>query len=304
MDSLSSSTQRLLTPSDMVSYLSSAPGPSILIDNTSSTEIANTYPAFLRQGVSIVTPNKLAFSGSQSLFDEIFTTARSLSDTNPSHGLIYHEATVGAGLPIISTLKDLLETGDRVLQIEGVLSGTLSFLFNVFNPASSLSSGAGSSTTSPASSESRWSVEVLKAKNLGYTEPDPRDDLNGLDVARKVVILARLAGLKIESPYNFHVQSLIPVELKDEKSAREFLIRLSNFDRVMEDLRAEAREEGKLVRYVGSLDVESGRLEVGTRKVETDSPVGGLRGSDNLVSIWTERYGGREGRPLVIQGPG
>ena len=169
-----------------------------MIDNTSSQNIAESYPSFLSKGISVVTPNKKAFSSSWSLWKDIFAATR--SQVRPNHGLIYHESSVGAGLPVISTLRDLIETGDEVQKIEGVFSGTMSFLFNSFAPLE----GHGG----------KWSDEVRKAKEMGFTEPDPRDDLNGLDVARKLVILARLAGLQIESTSSFPVQSLIPKELE------------------------------------------------------------------------------------------
>lgn len=183
-----------MTPQEIVSYLSAAPGRAVLVDNTSDQSLANAYPLFLRAGISVVTPNKKAFSSDLSLWRDIFAAAAAGS------ALVYHESTVGAGLPVISTLRDLVATGDEVTRIEGVFSGTLSFLFNTFAPASGTSSA-------------KWSEVVSQAKQLGYTEPDPRDDLNGMDVARKLTILARIAGLDVQSPTSFPVQSLIPEEL-------------------------------------------------------------------------------------------
>ena len=164
---------------DLAAYLSSAPGRAILVDNTSDPKLAASYPVFLRQGVSVVTPNKKGFSGDLSLWRDIFAAAAE------GKAVVYHESTVGAGLPVISTLRDLVDTGDEVTRIEGVFSGTLSFLFNTFAPSSGGGGGASA----------KWSEVVAKAKELGYTEPDPRDDLNGMDVARKLTILARIAGL-------------------------------------------------------------------------------------------------------------
>ena len=232
-----------------------------------------------------MTPNKKAFSGSWGLWSDIFEAA--YTPSNPAGGLIYHESSVGAGLPVISTLKDLVETGDSVQRIEGVFSGTMSFLFNSFAPVE----GRGG----------KWSEEVGKAKELGYTEPDPRDDLNGLDVARKLVILARLAGLEIESTSSFPVQSLVPKELESVKSGEEFLARLHEFDGQMEQFKGEAEREGKVVRFVGSIDVERRDVKVGLERFEKGHPIATLKGSDNIISFYTKRYGSN---PLIIQGAG
>jgi homoserine dehydrogenase len=221
----------------------------VLVDNTSNEEIANAYPLFLEKKISIVTPNKKAFSSNFKLWQDIFSAA---SNGSGSGGYVFHESTVGAGLPVLSTLKDLIETGDEIVKIEGVFSGTMSFLFNSFQP---LGGGGGS-----------FSAEVKKAKELGYTEPDPRDDLNGLDVARKLTILARISGLDIESPTSFPVQSLIPKELEGCKSGDEFLQRLPEFDSEMDKLKKEAESEGKVVRFVGSIDVGKKDVKVGLEK--------------------------------------
>lgn len=143
---------------------------------------------------------------------------------------------------------------------------------------------------------------MRKAKEQGFTEPDPRDDLNGLDVARKLVILARLAGLAVESTASFPVQSLIPAELASVRSGDEFLARLPEFDGRMDEVRDEAISEGKVVRYVGSVDViGGGKLKVGLEKFDRAHPIAGLEGSDNIVSFYTERYGEN---PLVVRGAG
>ena len=265
----------------LVEYLAAAPEKVVLVDNTSSQDIAESYPLFLRRGISIVTPNKKAFSSTYELWNDIFSAAAE------SGAKVYHESSVGAGLPIISTLNDLIETGDKVNKIEGVFSGTMSFLFNSFAPTQ----GAGG----------QWSVEVLKAKELGYTEPDPRDDLNGLDVARKLTILARLAGLPVESPTSFPVQSLIPKELESCSSGDEFLEKLPGFDKQMEQTKKEAEAEGKVVRFVGSIDVPSKSVRVGLEKFDRSHPIASLQGSDNIINFYTERYGSN---PLIVQGAG
>ena len=272
--------------SQVAEYLAASPARVVLVDNTSSQDVADSYPVFLSRGISVVTPNKKAFSGSWRLWQDIFTAATA------SGAKVYHESSVGAGLPVISTLRDLVDTGDEVLRIEGVFSGTLSFLFNSFAPADGQGGGAGGSS---------WSAEVARAKELGYTEPDPRDDLNGLDVARKLTILARLAGLPVESPTSFPVESLIPEELASAASGDEFLARLPEFDARMEEVRAAAEREGKVVRFVGSVDVPGNKVRVGLERFDRGHPIAALKGSDNIISFYTRRYGAN---PLIIQGAG
>lgn len=281
LSTLGSSSQAPLELSKLADYLAAAPCKTVLVDNTSSQDVADKYPLFLSRGVSIVTPNKKAFSGSYKLWQDIFAAA------SGSGAKVYHESSVGAGLPVISTLKDLVDTGDEVTKVEGVFSGTMSFLFNSFAPTS----GSGG----------KWSAEVKKAKELGYTEPDPRDDLNGLDVARKLTILARLAGLPVESPTSFPVQSLIPKELESVSSGDEFLQRLPEFDSQMEETKSAAEKEGKVVRYVGSIDVATKQVKVGLEKFDRSHPIAALKGSDNIISFYTKRYGSN---PLIIQGAG
>jgi homoserine dehydrogenase len=279
---LAASSQSPLALPDLVEYLKSAKTAAVLVDNTSSQDVADAYPRFLSSGISIVTPNKKAFSGTYKLWQDIFNAS-----TAPGGGRVFHESSVGAGLPVISTLKDLVETGDEVTKIEGVFSGTMSFLFNSFAPVS----GTGG----------KWSAEVKKAKELGYTEPDPRDDLNGLDVARKLTILARLAGLPVESPTSFPVQSLIPSKLESAASGDEFLQGLPEFDAQMEERKAAAEREGKVVRFVGSIDVAAKQVKVGLETFDRSHAIASLKGSDNIISFYTKRYGSN---PLIIQGAG
>ncbi|KAK4619982.1 Homoserine dehydrogenase [Fulvia fulva] len=266
--------------------LARAPGKVVLVDNTSDQGLASLYPMVLQRGISIVTPNKKAFSDKYDLWHSIFSSAAN-GTGSPSNGYIFHESTVGAGLPVISSLKELVETGDEVAKIEGVFSGTMSFLFNSFQPV-----GGGGGT---------FAAEVKKAKGLGYTEPDARDDLNGLDVARKLTILARIAGLPVESPTSFPVQSLIPKDLESAQSGDDFLEKLPQFDSEMEKIKDEASKEGKVVRFVGSIDVASKQVKVGLEKFDVSHPIAALKGSDNIISFYTKRYGSN---PLIIQGAG
>ena len=278
------------TAAQLAGYMSRAPGKAVVVDNTSSQEVAESYPLYLQNGISIVTPNKKAFSADLPLWDSIYGSAANGTTPNPlTSGYIFHESTVGACLPVICTLKDLLETGDIVERVEGVFSGTMSFLFNAFMPATHSSTG-----------KTVFSAEVKKARDLGYTEPDPRDDLNGLDVARKLTIVARLCGLRVQSPTSFSVQSLIPGELENCTSGEEFVSRLPEFDRETDKLKAEAEAEGKVLRYVGSVDLTQNQLEVGLRKYDPSSPIGGLKGAASVIAFKTRRYHD----PLIVQGAG
>ncbi|TKA71838.1 hypothetical protein B0A55_06799 [Friedmanniomyces simplex] len=294
---LDSSTEPVPPFEETVDHLTTAPGNVVLVDNTSSDTLAATYPSVLHKGISIVTPNKKAFSSTHDLWTSIFSSAANPTPLHSSPspkptahpGYIFHESTVGAGLPVLSTLADLLATGDQITKIEGVFSGTMSFLFNAFMPSLSPTEGG------------TFSAEVTKAKNLGYTEPDTRDDLNGLDVARKLTILARLVGLPIASPNAFPVRSLIPQELESCTSGDDFLQKLPDYDARMHELKTAAAAEGKLVRFVGSIDVVAAEVKVGLERFEPSHPIAALKGSDNIINLYTKRYGSN---PLIIQGAG
>lgn len=271
----------LLSVDDLVKFLKESKKPSILIDNTSNSSIAEAYPRFVEAGISIATPNKKAFSSELSLWNAIFKALEA-----PSGGLVYHESTVGAGLPIIGPLRDLVATGDKVETIEGIFSGTLSYIFNEF------------STTE--ASDVKFSDVVKVAKDLGYTEPDPRDDLNGLDVARKVTILARISGFNVESPTSFPVESLIPKQLESVESSDEFMQKLPEFDGDIQKVKDAALAENKVLRFVGKVDFNNNKVSVEIGKYGFDHPFASLKGSDNVVAFKTERYP----NPLIIQGAG
>ncbi|CEP65043.1 homoserine dehydrogenase LALA0_S18e00430g [Lachancea lanzarotensis] len=273
---LAKTTEAPLSLDELLQFLKKSPEPVIFVDNTSNDSIANFYPSLLQNGISIATPNKKAFSSGLSLWNEIF-------NGNESSGLVYHEATVGAGLPIIGPLNDIVNTGDKVQKIEGIFSGSLSFILNTFS-----------------SSNQKFSDIVKKAKELGYTEPDPRDDLNGLDVARKVTILARIAGFKVESPTSFPVNSLIPKPLESVSSGEEYLQKLPDFDHEMEQLKQEAAADNKVLRFVGKVDFPNNLVSVGIEKYDVAHPFASLKGSDNVVSFQTDRYP----NPLIVQGAG
>ncbi|KAJ6348744.1 hypothetical protein OIU77_006340 [Salix suchowensis] len=269
----------------------------VLVDCTADSSVASCYHDWLRRGIHVITPNKKANSGPLDQYLKL----RALQRQSYTH--YFYEATVGAGLPIVSTLRGLLETGDKILRIEGIFSGTLSYIFNNFIGTRS------------------FSDVVAEAKQAGYTEPDPRDDLSGTDVARKVIILARESGLKLELS-DIPVQSLVPQPLRAIASAEEFMQQLPKFDNEMARVRQEAEDAGdvnvvclnsqpvsilsavcnpKVLRYVGVVDAvsEEGRVEL--QRYKKDHPFAQLSGSDNIIAFTTTRY---KEQPLIVRGPG
>jgi bifunctional aspartokinase / homoserine dehydrogenase 1 len=246
----------------------------VIIDCTASAEVADHYRDWLRRGIHIVTPNKKANSGT-------FPYYQSLQEAKRATGTHYlYEATVGAGLPVIQTLRDLRETGDDVTQIEGIFSGTLAYLFNVFDGSESFSS----------------IVRAAKAK--GYTEPDPRDDLSGLDVARKLIILGREMGLTLEMS-DVQVEGLVPGALT-QCSVDEFMARLPESDAAMAATLADARKKNQVLRYVGRIDAH-GKATVGLMRLDAKHAFANIALTDNVVRFATRRYCDN---PLIVQGPG
>ncbi len=257
---------------------------SVIVDCSASDDVAGRYTEWLGAGIHIVTPNKKAGAGPWERYSLI-------RDTAASNGRQFlYEATVGAGLPIISTLRDLIQTGDELISIEGLLSGTLSYVFSRFH-----------------STHENFSEIVRLAKQLGYTEPDPRDDLNGMDVARKIVILAREAGVKI-SLENVDVTSLVPTRLQKCASIEEFMATLPEFDDDFSRQREQAEKSNGVLRFVGAFDFKSKRATATLRVLPNSHPfarISGIRsdgfGSDNIIAFRTKRY---DSQPLIVQGPG
>ena len=247
----------------------------VILDCSASDEVAAHYPRWLGAGVHVVTPNKRANSGPLELYDGLNEARRAAG----SHYL--YEATVGAGLPIIQTLRDLRETGDEIRRIEGILSGTLAYLFNVWDG------------TRP------FSAIVRDAKASGYTEPDPRDDLSGTDVARKLVILGREMGLRLELS-GVELEGLIPSSL-GACSVDEFMSRVPELDAPMLARLQAAAAKGCVLRYVAALDAASGRATVGLVELDRSHPFANINLTDNIVRFVTSRY---DRNPLVVQGPG
>ena len=246
----------------------------VIIDCTADQAIADRYAGWLQRGIHIVTPNKKAFSGNQSDYAALALSAKQ----GNAHCL--YETTVCAALPIIRTIRDLVDTGDRIRSLQGILSGTLAYLFNVYD---------GSVP---------FSEILIQAKDSGFTEPDPRDDLSGMDVARKLTILARELGQSIEIG-DFPVQNLIAEDLRGLE-VDKFLRELPKYDDEMLALYEEAKNEGKTLRYVARL-TEQGEAAVGLEKVSVDAPFSNISSTDNIVQFITDRYAAN---PLVIQGPG
>jgi bifunctional aspartokinase / homoserine dehydrogenase 1 len=246
----------------------------VLIDCSADAEVALHYRDWLAAGIHIVTPNKKANSGTLAYYESL-KVARRESGAN-----YLYETTVGAGLPVIQTLRDLRETGDEITRIEGIFSGTLAYLFNVYDG------------TTPFSSI------VREAKQRGYTEPDPRDDLSGTDVARKLIILGREMGLPLEMS-DVEIASLVPQDLV-AGSSEEFLAGLSRYDAPMKQRYQEARARGKVLRYVGAV-TSSGRATVGLVELEARHAFANIALTDNVVRFATARYCDN---PLIVQGPG
>ena len=263
---------------DMEAFIDQVHAPhlphTVLIDATASAELPEHYESWLARGINIITPNKKSNAGRLSAY-------RSLRETARKHQRYFlYETNVGAGLPIIQTLRGLVETGDEVIKIEGVLSGTLSYIFNSLN-------------------ESRKFSDVIReAHALGLTEPDPRDDLCGIDVARKLIILAREMGLEVELE-SVVVESLVPEDLRSA-TVEEYLNALEKYDETIAGMLESARGEGQVIRYVGAIE-GARNISAGLRTYPLDHPFANLAGSDNIVSFQTMRY---NNQPLIVRGPG
>ncbi len=247
---------------------------SVLIDCTSNEEVISYYEEILQHNISIVTPNKKANSST-------YKSYRTLKTTAQQRGVKFlYETNVGAGLPIISTINDLLNSGDTIVKIEAVLSGTLNYIFSHF------------------SAQNKFSEVVLEAKQKGFTEPDPRDDLNGMDVARKIVILAREVGATLEMK-DIDVQNLVPEDCRKIKDIEAFMLKLQTHNAHFETLRKKAEDKGEKLRFAAHF--ENNKAKVSLVSVPASHPFYNLNGSDNIISITSQRY---LKQPLVIKGPG
>jgi aspartokinase/homoserine dehydrogenase 1 len=246
----------------------------VLIDCTASATVAARYPDWLAAGIHVVTPNKKANSSDLDLYRRIRAARRA----GGSHFL--YEANVGAGLPVVHTLRDLRETGDEIRSIEGILSGTLAYLFNVYD------------------GRVPFSEIVRDARQRGYTEPDPRDDLSGMDVARKLIILGREMGLSLEIS-DVKVESLVPEGL-ESGSIEDFMARLPRHDAAMRERLERARARDKVLRYVARLSA-AGDATVSLTELDVKHAFANLDLTDSVVRFATRRYCNN---PLIVQGPG
>ncbi|MDD5861493.1 MAG: bifunctional aspartate kinase/homoserine dehydrogenase I [Prevotella sp.] len=246
---------------------------SVFVDCTASKDIADLYQTLLEHNISIVAANKIAASGD-------YDNYRRLKRTALSHGVKFRfETNVGAGLPVIGTINDLRNSGDKILKIEAVLSGTLNYIFNAL------------------SKDTPFSQAVKQAKELGYSEPDPRIDLSGTDVIRKIVILSREAGYHVDQE-DVEKHLFVPDEYF-QGSVDEFWKKLPALDASFEEKREELEKEGKRWRFIATMD--HGKTSVSLKAVDPESPFYNLEGSNNIVTLTTERY--RE-YPMLIQGYG
>jgi aspartokinase/homoserine dehydrogenase 1 len=246
----------------------------VFIDNTASPKPIAFYEEIFKANVSVVTCNKIGNSAS-------FAQYKTFRDTARKHGVdFFYETNVGAGLPIIRTLKDLMSSGDRIQRIEAILSGTISFIFNHFK------------------GDANFHDVVKEAQEKGYTEPDPRDDLSGKDFMRKILILARDAGHEMEEA-DVDIESVLPKACLEAQTVEDFYAALKAEDAFFTNLKQQAEKDKKVLRYIGKL--ENGKASITLQSVDENHPFYMLSGSDNIISFTTDRY---KERPLVVKGPG
>ncbi|MCS7004240.1 MAG: bifunctional aspartate kinase/homoserine dehydrogenase I [Cytophagales bacterium] len=247
---------------------------SVFVDCTASQQVADLYSKILKASISVVTPNKLAASGPYDIYSMLKARAQ-------KHNVKYlFETNVGAGLPIISTLNDLITSGDKIIKIEAILSGSLNFISNT------------------VSKEKKLSQVIREAQKQGYTEPDPRVDLSFKDVARKILILARESGYKMEIE-DVACEPFLPQDCFTAPSLEEFFAKVEQYDDAFESMRAQAEKEGKIYRVIATL--ENGKAFVKFQPIDHKHPFYYAKGSDNFVLFTTVRY---SELPLLIKGPG
>jgi aspartokinase/homoserine dehydrogenase 1 len=270
--------QQSETPADLTEFanhiLADDLPHAVIIDCTANPNIAKHYLAFLEKGIHVITPNKHANAGDL----EYYQRLKAITQSKNHHYL--YEATVCAGLPVINTLQDILKTGDKVSGIEGVVSGTLSYLFSELD---------GTKT---------FSEIIYEAKRLGYTESDPREDLSGMDVARKLVCLAREMGHAV-SLDDVKLHNLVPEALKTG-SVEDFLKNLPAYDHEIQQMVTAAKAKNEKLSYAGTIDA-NGKITVAIQSLPANHPFATLQSTDNMLIFHTQRYAAN---PLIIRGPG
>lgn len=247
----------------------------VIVDCTSSQALADQYADFLREGFHVVTPNKKANTSSMAYYRQI------RSEAEKARRKFLYDTNVGAGLPVIENLQNLLNAGDELIKFNGILSGSLSCIFGMLDDGVSLSEA------------------TARARQLGFTEPDPRDDLSGMDVARKLLILAREAGMSLELS-DISIEAVLPKELTELADTDEFMRRLPELDEAFSVRAAKAREEGKVLRFVGAID-EQGQCSVNIAAVDSNDPLFKVKNGENALAFYSRYY---QPIPLVLRGYG
>jgi aspartokinase/homoserine dehydrogenase 1 len=248
---------------------------SVFVDNTASYDVANCYEELLEKSISVVTPNKVANASDIERYKNIHKLA---AETGAR---FYYETNVGAGLPVISTLKDLIKSGDEIIKIEAILSGSLNFIFSNY------------------SSTKDFATAVKEARAKGYTEPDPKIDLSGKDVARKILILSREIGCQFNLE-DVQIENCLSPESQKTETVEQLWETLEKYDNVMYAEKIKVAEAtGKHIKYIATYENGTARTDV--KMIDSTHPFYNIMGSDNIISFTTARY---RTQPLIVIGPG
>ena len=300
-------TRAITSTGDVAEFLERSKRPVILVDTTGALDnqepgaenelvLAQSYPLLADQGISIVSANKTPFALESGLWNSIF---RRPTRGTAKRGLVQFSATVGSGLPVTGILQDMMQTGDTVRSIQGVLTSPLSYIFNQYSQPGFASGDGSAKNETPRPS---FSQVVREAVATGYVPNDPRLILSGLQAAQQFTILTRTVGLKVENSHSFAVRNLTPKPLREAETVADLLEKLPKYDSVLEKLRTKAEKENKVIRYVGTakLGVDNSSLEVGIESFDVNHPFARLKNDEICLSVTSDRYT----EPIVIKGPG